>query len=295
MKERKYNPIYFYGVLFCYLHFYDKDNFPKTIAGFLEGNSEILFEILIQYYSHFMNPLKQNKEFYNKFIKYELNKEKKDSKTFENILEYVEDIEAYLFVINSNKQKIFKIYTEFNDSPIELSGNLELKKYKNDTRGKIDKSHDEDDKSRLDNVIKLENECSAIIKLIEEIIDYSKKENILVIYLKTTFWSNLINEYIKPLNLENINNIYELRKLYKRYNSLVNELYKNNNDEIYSRIKILNLLTRKYSVLLENIILIIVLTMKKKGRNLKIKEMYIFSIKLILTKLLSHLLKHIKI
>ena len=237
VKERKYNPIYFYGVLFCYLHFYDKDNFPKTIAGFLEGNSEILFEILIQYYSHFMNPLKQNKEFYNKFIKYELKKEKKDSKTFENILEYVEDIEAYLFVINSNKEKIFKKYKEFNDSPIELSGNLELKKYTNDFRGEIDKSHDEDNKSRLDNVIKLENECSAIIKLIEEIIDYSKKENILVIYLKTTFWSNLINEYSTPPNLDNINNIYELRKLFKKYNSLVNELYKNNNDENKNAIK----------------------------------------------------------
>ena len=185
VKERKYNPIYFYGVLFCYLHFYDKDNFPKTIAGFLEGNSEILFEILIQYYSHFMNPLKQNKEFYNKFIKYALKKEK-DLKTFENILEYVEDIETYLFVINSNKENIFKNYKKFKDSPIELSGNLELKKYEKVNRGTFDKSLDEDDKSRLDDVIKLENECSAIIKLIEEIIDYSKKENILVIYLKTT-------------------------------------------------------------------------------------------------------------
>jgi hypothetical protein len=141
VKERKYNPIYFYGVLFCYLHFYDKDNFPKTIARFLEGNSEILFEILIQYYSHFMNPLKQNKEFYNKFIKYALKKEK-DSKTFENILEYVEDIEAYLFVINSNKEKIFKNYKEFKDNPIELSGNLELKKYKKEIRCPIGKIHD---------------------------------------------------------------------------------------------------------------------------------------------------------
>ena len=59
----------------------------------------------------------------------------------------------------------------------------------------------------------------------------------MVIYLKTTFWSNLINEYSTPPNLDNINNIYELRKLFKKYNSLVNELYKNNNDENKNAIK----------------------------------------------------------
>ena len=52
LEEYKYNPIHFYGILFCYLHYYDKANFPKTIEEFSEGNSDILYEILIDYYSH---------------------------------------------------------------------------------------------------------------------------------------------------------------------------------------------------------------------------------------------------
>jgi len=43
--------------------------------------------------------------------------------------------------------------------------------------------------------------------------------------LKSTFWINLIKEY-NIADWENINNIFELRKLYKEYNNLVNKLYK---------------------------------------------------------------------
>ena len=57
LKENEYNPIHFYGILFCYLNYYDKNNFPKIIKEFSETNSEILYEILIRYYSHFKNPL----------------------------------------------------------------------------------------------------------------------------------------------------------------------------------------------------------------------------------------------
>ena len=53
IEENKYNPIQFYGVLFCYLHYYDKANFPSIIEDFSVGNSDILYEILIQYHSHF--------------------------------------------------------------------------------------------------------------------------------------------------------------------------------------------------------------------------------------------------
>jgi hypothetical protein len=76
VKENNYNPIHFYGILFCYLHYYDKANFPKMLEEFSEGNSNTLFEILIQYSSHFMNPLRQSKEFCNRFIKYALKKDK---------------------------------------------------------------------------------------------------------------------------------------------------------------------------------------------------------------------------
>lgn len=109
LEENKYEPIYFYGILFCYLHYYDKANFPKIIEEFSVGNSKILYEILIQYNSHFMNPLKQNKEFFNRFIQYAL-KNDKELKIFKRILNYIEDIESFLFAINSNIVLIFKKY-----------------------------------------------------------------------------------------------------------------------------------------------------------------------------------------
>ena len=101
LEENKYDPIHFYGVLFCYLHYYDKANFPKMLEEFSEGNSNTLFEILIQYSSHFMNPLRQSKEFFNRFIKYALNKDK-EVEIFKRILNYIENIESYLFAINSS-------------------------------------------------------------------------------------------------------------------------------------------------------------------------------------------------
>jgi len=77
IQNNQYDDIKFYGVLFCYFNYYDKNNFSELIKKFSEGNSHILYEILIIYYSHFMNPLNQDKEFYNIFIKYTLQKDKK--------------------------------------------------------------------------------------------------------------------------------------------------------------------------------------------------------------------------
>ena len=239
LEKNKYNPIYFYGVLFCYLHYYDKDNFPKMIEEFSEGNSDILYEILIQYYSHFMSPLKQSQNFYNGLVKYALKKEK-DLKNFKLILNYVEDIETFLLVINSNIEEIFQRYDDkLKTNPIKMTENLKLvkkienlkkvgieekeKKIQEDSDDEVD-IFDEDDRKGLDDADYLENECDNIIKLIKGIIDYSNKEVILVIYLKSTFWINLIKEYNIP-DLENINNIFKLRMLYKEYNNLVNIIY----------------------------------------------------------------------
>ena len=259
MKENNYNPIHFYGFLFCYLHYYDKENFPKMIEQFYEENADILYEILIQYYSHFFNPLKQSQKFYNGFVQYALKKEMK-LKYFKRILEYIEDIETFLFVINSNKREILKNYEELRSDPIKISGNLKLVKYSvnniekrenNNFRVKSKESSDDDNESDEDNIKSvnklknIEKEFDKINELIMEIIEYSKKERILVIYLKSTFWINLVKEYNYP-NLENIRNVHILRDLFKNYNELINDLYeenkksqeyKNNKDDIYYNIK----------------------------------------------------------
>ena len=240
--ENKYNPIHFYGVIFCYLHYYDKVNFPNIIEDFSMGNSDILYEILIHYYSHFTNPLKQKKEFYDKFIKYAL-KTEKELKIFRRILNYVEDIETFLFIINSNIEEIFKKYDKLKIDPINMTANLKLVNYKvyktkkvsttDKIENKINEYSDDNDEEVLDenNTKKMEklnnsiNEGDTIIELIEKIIEFSEREKILAIYLKSTFWINLIKEYNIP-DWENISNCHKLRKLYKKYNKLINSLYK---------------------------------------------------------------------
>ena len=203
IDENKYNPIYFYGILFCYLHYYDKENFAIMIKEFSKENSYILFEILIQYYSHFMNPLNQNQKFYDDFIKYIKKKEIK-LKILYRALNYIEDIETFLFVINENKREIAKIYYyDLKKYPIKMKENLKLIKYahevheiKNEINDNSDNEldlSDEDNKNRSHTSHK--NECEYLVKLIENIISFSLDNKILIIYMQSTFWEKIINEY----------------------------------------------------------------------------------------------------
>lgn len=92
---------------------------------------------MIQYFSHFINPLKQSQKFYNGFIQYALKKEKK-LKYFKRILKYIEDIETFLFVINSNKKEIIENYEELKSDPIKMNSNLKLEKYNVNSTKKIE-------------------------------------------------------------------------------------------------------------------------------------------------------------
>ena len=245
IKQNEYNPVYFYGILFCYLHYYDEDKFPIMIKEFSEGNSNILYDILIKYDSHFINPLNQTKEFYDGFLKYVLKKndeekekekneeekEKDNLKIFERVLNYVEDIETYLYIINENKQQIFKKYESLKSAPIQLGPNLKLNKYIIDSTIKAGekKPDNQSEDSGDDNSEKsIKNECDTIIDLIEKLIEFSKNERILAIYIKSTFWINLIKKY-DISDWENINNLYKLRELFKKYNELIIFLYEQKN------------------------------------------------------------------
>ena len=213
IQKNGYDAIKFYGVLFCYLNYYDKNNFSELIKKFSEGNADILYEILIMYYSHFNNPLNQDKEFYNDFIKYALKKEK-ELNIFKRILNYIDDIETFLYVINENKDYIFKKYDKMKLDPIKLTSSLKL------SRKNVNKE------KRKNKIFGYElNELHVIIESILNIIEYSSDNQILVVYLKSTFWIYLLKQYNIP-DLENINNCYKLRELFKKYKNLINELYK---------------------------------------------------------------------
>ena len=170
------------------------------IKNFSEGNADDLYEILIQYHSHFMNPLNQSKQFYDGFIKYVIKKEKK-FEIFKRAMKYIQDIEAYLFIINENKNQIFDKYKELKIKPIELGPTLKLIKYnivktiRGEKTNSDNESDEEDNTEGLNRLQAVECECDKIIiELIEKLIKFSEKERTLAIYLKVTFWIILINK-----------------------------------------------------------------------------------------------------
>ena len=65
---------------------------------------------------------------------------------------------------------------------------------------------------------------------------FSKENKILAIYLKVTFWINLIKQYDIP-DWENIDKLNNLRELYKKYNDLINILYEKNDKKKKEDIK----------------------------------------------------------
>ena len=204
INKNGYDKINFYGILLCYLSSYDKENFPEIIKNFCKRDGDVLFEILIIYYKHFKEPLKQEPSFYNTFLTYAINKEK-EFKLFDRILNFINDLETFLFTINNNIKEIFRKYKEdLRKKPFTLSSDL-----------KLIKKDCEDNKKVIDH----------IIILIKEIIAFSKDNNILAIYLESTFWVNMLNHYNKS-DLGSIKNCYQLRTLFKEYNNLIKELYK---------------------------------------------------------------------
>jgi hypothetical protein len=53
-------------------------------------------------------------------------------------LKYIEDIETFLFVINSNKKEILEKYEELKSDPIKMAASLKLVKYNINNTKKIE-------------------------------------------------------------------------------------------------------------------------------------------------------------
>ena len=58
IDENNYKTIEFYGIIFCYLNYYNIKNFSLLINDLFEKKPNDLFEILLIYNSHFKNPIK---------------------------------------------------------------------------------------------------------------------------------------------------------------------------------------------------------------------------------------------
>ena len=148
---KDYKSIEFYGIILCYLNYYDYKNFSLITKKLFKNTPEDLFEILLIYKDHFKYPIQQNLDFFIKFIGYII--EKKDEKKDENKeekkeekqdkkkeqkkvekrvdlekgLNFIKDLETFLKVIEAKKEDIFKKY---NSKKIEKIIKLEDLKFK---------------------------------------------------------------------------------------------------------------------------------------------------------------------
>ena len=59
VSDNKYDPIAFYGVMLCYLNYYDYKNFISLMNDLFEKKSEHLYEILLIYNKHLNSQCRQ--------------------------------------------------------------------------------------------------------------------------------------------------------------------------------------------------------------------------------------------
>ena len=124
----------------------------------------------------------------------------KDFKTFkEDALFYLKDINAFLDILENNKDKIIKIK---GFEPIEIP----------------DIKYDE------------EINFGIINPKIDSLISFSKEQKKLVIYLKGKFWEGLVNK-CRGISKENIELCSTLNILFRKYTSLVRGIILNKGDK----------------------------------------------------------------
>ena len=201
INSNDYESIQFYAIILCYLNYYDNNNFRKIFQKLFIEKWDILYEILLIYFSHFITPINQNLDFFVKFIFYTASK--KEFNIFENALKYIRDIETFIIVMDKIKEKIVEKYITSKDCfrPIKLKASLELKKKEKN------------------------EEMKNIIQTIKSIITYNKGKQVLLVYFTSNFWKKLLKEYNVP-DEDNIEICYKLRKIFYEYNDLVNTLFK---------------------------------------------------------------------
>ena len=108
INNNGYNAISFYGIILCYLNFYDYEKFGSLINELFTKKQNDLFEILLIYNAHFKYPIKQDFIFFDNFIEYTIGK--KDFSIFETGLNFIKDLNIFINVIEKSKDKIYENY-----------------------------------------------------------------------------------------------------------------------------------------------------------------------------------------
>jgi hypothetical protein len=255
IESNKYDAIDFYGIILCYLNYYDYDNFSKIVEELFTKKPNDLYEILLIYNTHFKYPINLNFNFFKEFIKYSILN--KDFSVFQLGLNYIKDLETFIEVIEDNKDHFYDKYIKSNDSQkiekyiIKVDKNLNLKKTmeiaeknpikegetktpisnedictKNEETISDNKSSEKMKEKNDDNIIVLN-----IIKKIESIIKFSDEKNIFFLYFTNEFWKELLN-YNRESNIDSIYNCWVLINLFIEYCELMMKKFEGKNEYV---------------------------------------------------------------
>ena len=216
----KYNTIDFYGIILSYFNHYDYDNFVSILKELFNKNPEDLFEIMIIYNTHLKNPIRENSDFFNKFISYTI--KNKDFDGLVKALNYINDIETFLTAIthciDKNEKDILKICKD-NDKIIKLD-NLKFK----------EKDKNKDKNIIISNGESNEKDINPINK-IEKIIEFSNKNDMILVHFTNAFWYYILYYFREP-NQENILNCQKIRMAFIQSYDLVTNVFKNKESKI---------------------------------------------------------------
>ena len=190
--ENDFDKAKYYGLILLYLNTYDNSKFQSLVKKFQEIKEEkdnFFFDILVHFSSVFYKDINVDLE---QYINYLIGK---DFKTFETSgFAYCKRIEDFILIINKKKDKLIKIPNfKVLKIPKELKYNLE----------KPDK----------------------FIEKLNDLINFSKTQKKLILFLSGTFWKGITEVLAKP-SADNIYYLYQMRVVFKIYLQLVKDQFK---------------------------------------------------------------------
>ena len=219
-----YKTIDFYGLILCYLNFYDYENFLILFEKLFSEKKQDLYEILIIYYTHLKNAIPQDLNFFYEFIEDTITK--KEFKFFQIGINYIKNIETFVDVIFKNLNKIYDKFvndsTDFEKYNIIVDKNLTLKEISKSGNNYILKVENDEDGKKAH---KSKTEIPDYLKKIRKIIEYCDSKEIILIYFKNDFWKYILDCYKEPKQV-NILVCDTLRKIFIEYYKLVDKVIK---------------------------------------------------------------------
>lgn len=204
------NIIYCYGLILSYFINYSPEIFESIVNGlYMEKHYEILFEVLLTYRIYFLKKTNLKEEILVTMIQYAIrDKSSSELKIALPYLNDIKDIKIFFNIIRKIKEEI----TEIKDFEPIATPSIE---------------HEKD----LD--------IYDLLKIIDEILAFSKYKKILLINFNRSFW-NMVANKLSELKNKMIEDVYyccEMQERLKKYYILVEELIPNENDKIRKEIK----------------------------------------------------------